>query len=75
MKQIRFGYSTAPKAILVEGTETVQGLCATHNITIDSSVVNHNGMPLAPSFLSTPLSEINLEDGDSIIIVTKTNAA
>lgn len=75
MLQIRFGYSTNPKAIIITGEETIKGLCDQHNVVIDSSVVNHNGLPIQGGDLNRTLAELNVQNGDSIIIVTKTNAA
>lgn len=75
MLQVRFGYSTNPKAIIVKGEDTINSLCAEHSITVGNSIVNHNGLPLTADQLSTPFMDLNIQTGDSIIIVTKTNAA
>lgn len=75
MLQIRFGYSTNPKAIVVKGEDTVQSLCQTHHLQADNCIINHNGLPLSVDELTMEFSELGVETGDSIIIVTKTNAA
>lgn len=75
MLQIRFGYSTNPKAVIVTGEDTIKSLCEQHNIVIDNSVVNHNGLPVSADDLTRDFHELNIQTGDSIIIVTKTNAA
>lgn len=75
MFKIRFGYSVNPKAIVVSEEDTINNLCAQHDVQYTGSVVNHNGLPLAPALFDAPLRDLEIEEGDSIIIVTKTNAA
>lgn len=75
MLKIRFGYSVNPKAIIVTPEDTFKSLCEQHDVQFGGSVVNHNGLPLSIEDYDTPFADLGIEEGDSIIIVTKTNAA
>ncbi len=69
--KIKIGSALAPKELTVSKDDTIRGLLTTNNIAFKDGEVTLNGGVLGTAELNKTLSELNIADGDFILVNSK----
>lgn len=72
--KIKIGSALNPQEMTVSKDDTIRDLLTSNNIAFRDGDVSLNGGVLGTADLNKPLSELDIKDGDFILVNTKQNS-